>query len=84
MLMHHAYPQCGGVVGAADFYFLPPDFYYPSVGLIKPEKDGHQSRFTCPVFSEEGVYFSLFDFKVYPVVGHNTRKNLGYFQHFNS
>ncbi|GAG85349.1 unnamed protein product, partial [marine sediment metagenome] len=50
---------------------------FTGISLIQSIQDAHQSRFTGSIFTNQSMYFSLVDFKIYIVVGNYERESFG-------
>ena len=82
MLMHHADAEIVCVVRVIYFDLNTVFFDSAVLRLIKTEKNTHQSRFSCSVFTEQGMYLALFQLERDVIIGDNTGKNLCDIQHF--
>ena len=74
MLVDHAQPVSDGVAGTGKPNGLSIDPNHSLVRVVNPEEDVHQGRFSCAVFTEEGVDFALAHGEIHSIVGHHTGK----------
>ena len=60
VLVYHADTQIIGIIRVINLHLFAVFADFASFRLIQSEKDGHQSGFTCTVFSKQRMDFAFF------------------------